>query len=233
MALLLAARGRQIFASTSLAFAAGAKIWPVLFFPLILRPMTEQKRSLVAALAIFGGLILLWATPVLLGGLDASSGIAAYLAKWKTNSALFPVLEHVMATLLNAVNLADVPAGWVTRVPIALVLGSLALALSIKPLRDADDLMGRASILVAALVLLSPAQFPWYAVWFAPFLAFRPWFGFLLLTVTVPLYYMYFYFAAVGEPQVFKQYVVWIIWVPVWTALVLEAVRKRLDARPT
>ncbi len=233
MALLLAARGRQVFASTSLAFAAGAKIWPVLFFPLILRPMTEQKRSLVAALAIFGGLILLWATPVLLGGLDADSGFAAYLAKWKTSSALFPVLERVMATFLNAVDLADVPAGCVTRIPIALALGSLALALSIKPLRDADDLMGRASILVAALVLLSPAQFPWYAVWFAPFLAFRPWFGFLLLTVTVPLYYMYFYFAAVGEPQVFKQYVVWIIWVPVWTALVLEAVRKRLDARPT
>jgi alpha-1,6-mannosyltransferase len=233
MALLLAARGRQIFASTSLAFAAGAKIWPVLFLPLILRPLTEQKRSLVAALVIFGGLILLWATPVLLGGLDADSGFAAYLAKWKTSSALFPVLERVMATLLNAVNLPDVPTGWVTRIPIALVLGGLALALSIKPLRDANDLMGRASILVAALVLLSPAQFPWYAVWFAPFLAFRPWFGFLLLTVTVPLYYMYFYFAAVGEPQVFKQYVVWIIWVPVWAALILEAVRKRLGARPT
>jgi hypothetical protein len=44
---------------------------------------------------------------------------------------------------------------------------------------------------------------------------------------------MYFYFAAVGEPQVFKQYVVWIIWVPVWAALVIEAVRKRRDARPT
>lgn len=233
MALLLAARGRQIFASTSLAFAAGAKIWPVLFLPLILRPLTEQKRSLVAALVIFGGLILLWATPVLLGGLDADSGFAAYLAKWTTSSALFPVLERVMATLLNAVNLADAPSGWVTRIPIALVLGGLALALSIKPLRDANDLMGRASILVAALVLLSPAQFPWYAVWFAPFLAFRPWFGFLLLTVTVPLYYMYFYFAAVGEPQVFKQYVVWIIWVPVWAALILEAVRKRRDARPT
>jgi alpha-1,6-mannosyltransferase len=233
MALLLAARGRQIFASTSLAFAAGAKIWPVLFLPLILQPLTGKKRTLVAALVIFCGLILLWATPVLLGGFDADSGFAAYLAKWKTNSALFPVLEGVTASLLNAVNLADVPAGRVARALIALVLGGMALALSIKPLRDANDLMGRASILVAALVLLSPAQFPWYAVWFAPFLAFRPWFGFLLLTVTVPLYYMYFYFAAAGEPQMFKQYVVWIIWVPVWAALIFEAVRKRRDARPT
>jgi hypothetical protein len=37
--------------------------------------------------------------------------------------------------------------------------------------------MGRASLMVAALVLLSPAQFPWYVVWFAPFLAFRPCLG--------------------------------------------------------
>jgi hypothetical protein len=44
---------------------------------------------------------------------------------------------------------------------------------------------------------------------------------------------MYFYFAAAGEPQMFKQYVVWIIWVPVWAALIFEAVRKRRDARPT
>ena len=118
-----------------------------------------------------------------------------------------------------------------TRATIALALGGLALWLSFKPLGSADDLMGRASLLVAALVLLSPAQFPWYAVWFAPFLAFRPWAGFLVLTATAPLYYTSFYFAALGEPEAFKRYVVWMIWVPVWAALVFEAVRKRTRAQ--
>lgn len=233
LALLFAVRGRQVIASISLAFAAGAKIWPVLLLPLILRPLTGHKLKLAAALALFGGLVLLWLIPVLLGGHDANSGFAAYLAKWKTNSALFPILQGGVATFLNAVNLADVSAGSLARALIALVLVGLALALSIKPLKDANDLIGRASLVVAALVLLSPAQFPWYAVWFAPFLAFRPWFGFLLLTVTAPLYYMYFTFAAAGEPEMFKQYIVWIIWVPVWAALIFEAVRKRPDARPT
>jgi hypothetical protein len=230
-ALLLAARGRHVIvASTSLAFAAGAKIWPILLLPLILRAHAKQKRLLAAALTIFAGLILLWAIPFLIVGLDAESGLAAYLASWKTNSALFPALESITATLLSGLNLADVSAGRVARALIAIALAGLAFAVSFRPLRNADDLVGRASLLVAALVLLSPAQFPWYVVWFAPFLAFRTWFGFLLLTATAPLYYMYFFLAAAGEPQVFSQYIVWIVWAPVWVALILEAVRHRRGA---
>ncbi len=91
--------------------------------------------------------------------------------------------------------------------------------------------MGRASLLVAALVLLSPAQFPWYAVWFAPFLAFRPWAGFLILTATAPFYYMSFHLTAAGEPELFRRYVVWLIWVPVWTALAVEVIQHRASAR--
>ena len=79
---------------------------------------------------------------------------------------------------------------------------------------------------MAALVLLSPAQFPWYAVWFAPFLAFRPWTGFLLLTATFPLYYLDFYFIGRDQPEIFTGWIVWIIWLPVWCALAIEAVRK-------
>jgi hypothetical protein len=41
---------------------------------------------------------------------------------------------------------------------------------------------------------------------------------------------MSFYFTAAGEPEVFTRYVVWIIWVPVWAALILEAARRRLAA---
>jgi hypothetical protein len=114
---------------------------------------------------------------------------------------------------------------------IALTLGVLALSPSFKPLRSADDIIGRASLIAAALVLLSPAQFPWYAVWFSPFLAFRPWTGFLVLTATAPLYYTSFHLAALGEPEVFKRYVVWIIWVPVWAALAFDAVRERTGAQ--
>jgi hypothetical protein len=230
LALLLAARGREIGAAASLAFAAGAKIWPVLLLPLLLRPLATRPLKLACALAIFCLLIVLWVAPIVLAGLDASSGFAAYLAEWQTNSALFPALKHGTAALFGTLGLSDAVAGVTVRVAIALTLAGIAIGLSRKPIAGADDLVGRASFLVAALVLLSPAQFPWYAVWIAPFLAFRPWAGFLILTATAPLYYMSFYFVAAGEPEVFRRYVVWIIWVPVWAALILEAARHRLAA---
>jgi hypothetical protein len=238
-ALLFTIRKRNQLASASLAFAAGAKIWPILLLPLILRSLISQPRKFAAALLIVGGFGALWATPILLGSLDSGFGTAAYVANWQTNSAVFPALESGAVALLAVFGVSDVMGVPITRTIIAptiiaLALGGLALALSLKPLDSADDLIGRAGVLVAALVLLSPAQFPWYATWFAPFLAFRPWFGFLVLTATAPLYYTYymsFYFAALGEPEAYKRYIVWIIWVPVWAALVLEAVRHQTGAR--
>ena len=224
LALLLATRRRQLAASATLACAVGAKIWPVLLLPLILRPLAQAPRKLAAALAIFAALVALLAVPVLLGGLDAASGFTAYLTRWQTSSALFPALNDAWATLLGSLGALELAPGLMARATIAVALGGLACALSLKPIADADDLMGRASVTVAALVLLSPAQFPWYAVWLAPFLAFRPWTGFLILTATAPLYYLSFYCIAAGEPAVFTRYVVWIIWVPVWAALVIEAI---------
>ncbi len=231
--LLLTARKRCVLAAASLAFAVGAKIWPALLLPLVLRPLIADPRKLAGALLIFGGLGALWATPILLGGLDDGSGFAAYLTNWQTNSALFPMFAQATSALFGTLGLPVASAAPVTRAMIALALGVLALGLSFKPLRSADGLMGRASVLIGALVLLSPAQFPWYAVWFAPFLAFRPWTGFLVLTATAPLYYLSFYFTALGEPEVFKRYVVWIVWVPVWVAFAFEAARKRPRALST
>ncbi|HEX9881996.1 MAG TPA: hypothetical protein VGA65_05760 [Hyphomicrobium sp.] len=226
LGLLMAVRGRQIAAGASLVLAAGAKIWPVLLLPLVLRPLIAKPNALVLALLIGAGLLALVAFPVLQPGLGANSGLAAYAARWQTSSALFPTLQSALALGLDAGS-----AGLAARLVVALLLGALAGGLCLKPITGTDDLIGRASLLVGALVLLSPAQFPWYAVWFAPFLAFRPWVGFLVLTATAPLYYMSFYLTAAGEPELFRRYVVWLIWVPVWTALAIEAFRHRVAAQ--
>jgi alpha-1,6-mannosyltransferase len=224
LALLLAVRGRHIAATTSLAVAVGAKIWPALLLPLILRQRGAfNNGKFVGSLILFGAIVALWAIPIWLGGLDQQSGFVAYLSSWQTNSALFPALERPVATTLPPET-----AGIVARGMIALCLVVLALLVSLKPIEGPDDLMGRASLMVAALVLLWPAQFPWYVVWFAPFLAFRPWTGFILLTATIPLYYADFYFLSHDRPEIFEGVIVWIIWVPVWAALAREALRNRV-----
>jgi hypothetical protein len=228
LALWLAMRRRTRASVSALAFAVGAKLWPALLLPLLLRARGAiVTRTLVGAIALFGAIVVLWAIPLWLGGLDQQSGFAAYFASWQTGSALFPVLERAVGLSLSWLALPPEMAGLVARGVIALCLAAIAFSVSLRPIENADDLLGRASLIVAALVLLSPAQFPWYAVWFAPFLAFRPWGGFLLLSATFPLYYLDFYFIGRFQPEVFTNAIVWIIWVPVWAALAFEAARNR------
>jgi hypothetical protein len=229
-ALLLAIRKRHVLAAGSLAMAVGAKIWPGLLLPLVLRGSVRDGRSLVYAILVFVLLVALWAAPVWFGGVDSNSGFVAYASSWQTNSALFPALERAANSTFALTGLPTDMAGTAARGLLAVILAGVALAIAVKPIESPDDLIGRAGLVVAALVLLSPAQFPWYAVWFAPFLPFRPWFGFLLLTATAPLYYLRFYFLAAHKPNVFDEIVVWIVWVPVWAALALEAVHRRKTA---
>jgi alpha-1,6-mannosyltransferase len=222
LALLLAVRQRPIAAVTALGIAAGAKVWPVLLLPLLVRPLVADWRRLVIALAVFAVLGALWMWPIWLGGLDQTSGFVAYATKWQTNSAFFPVLEK---SLGGAAGLLGASPDWgnkLLRSALALAIGGFALWLAWKPSVDATQLLRRAALICAALVLLSPAQYPWYAIWFLPFLVFLPLRTFLVLTATLPLYYTFFHFNAREHPEVFRNWIVWAIWLPAWTALVLD-----------
>ncbi len=228
LALLLVVLKRPIGAVVSLALAAGAKIWPILLLPLALRTLTNEPRKLVIAVFVFFGLLGGLAAPMLLGGLDDTSGLAAYAARWQTSSALFPIVEQLTGAVLTWLRLPEVIGpGLAARTTLAIGLAAFAALTCRKPIRSANDLMGRASLVVGALVLVAPAQFPWYAIWFAPFLAFRPWAGFLVLTATMPLYYLFFYFAAHEHVDLFENVIVWIIWVPVWAALLFDVLRQK------
>ena len=230
-ALLFATRRRYIAAVATLGLAAGAKIWPALLLPLLVRPLTFDRRKLVGSLALFGGMLALWAAPVVRHGFDEQSGFAAYFTSWQTNSAHLPALESGIDAALELIGLQEPPAGLLARMVLTVVLGGLMLAVSIRPLEGSTDLINRASIAVAALVLLAPAQYPWYYVWFAPFLPFKPWPGFLLLAATIPLYYTSFS-SPREQTEVFEDIVVWIIWAPVWATLVVEALRRHRRERP-
>ena len=110
----------------------------------------------------------------------------------------------------------------------------ITLAISWTPVGSRADLMTRATWLVGALVLLSPAQYPWYTVWLAPLLALHPISGFLVLPAVLPLYELYFYYAARDATQVFTGVIVWLIWIPVWALLLWDGrphVRRVLGMR--
>lgn len=217
-ALLASARGRHGTAAAVLALALGAKLWPVLLAPLVLRPLYPSARRLSAAAAVLAAAMALWLWLSSAPASGVESGYLTYARHWTTNSALFPVLESLGRLVLSPWN-AEGLAWAVARAATALALGMLALGLARKPISGRLDLMRRATAIVTALVLLSPAQFPWYLVWLTPFVCFQPHWALLVPGVTVPLYYLDFHLIARGHGALFRDWVVWIIWVPVWVSL--------------
>lgn len=218
-ALLLAVHKRFVLATGALAFAVGAKLWPGLLLPLLVRPLLARPWRLAGALALFGAACAVWALPIVLAGLDQSSGFVAYAQKWRTNGALFDLLEGSSATLLHVLGLGLDP-GTTARLMIGVALGAIGLGVAWSEARSARDLVGRAAIVAGAMVLLSPAQFPWYMAWVLPLIPIWPIWGFMALAVTMPLYYSAFYLLARDQYAIFTDRVIWIIWVPIW-ALIL------------
>ena len=96
---------------------------------------------------------------------------------------------------------------------------------------DGTDVCRRALVVVAALFLLLPAQFPWYYVWLVPFLAIFPRYSLLLLTALLPLYYLRYYLDARGQVNLFDYGIVWVEYAPVWVLLLYEGLSRRPPRR--
>lgn len=215
------ARYRHTAAALLLGLAAGVKLWPVLLLPAVLRPLlAEPKRLVVALLGLVAiGALLAW--PVVQAGLPPSSGFVAYGQTWQMNDAAFSVVLGLAEWFWQPGD-----AALVARLVVVAALGALLVVVIARPAADSRESVRRLLILSAALFLLSPTGFPWYAVWFVPFLVVVPVTPLLLLTALLPLYYLRFAFVRHGLEGVFDHYVVWLEFGPVWLWLGLIGWRR-------
>ena len=208
-ALLLAHR-RHLYGATGLLVGAvGLKIWPVLLLPLILRASAISISDAVRALLLFSAGCLLLATPVWMAGLNSSSGFTAYAGQWEMNNGLSLVLIE-LARWLSGLTDGQLHPRLVFGAIAGAVLLLLVLRLTLRPVTQLPDLVGRALAICAALFLISPTQFPWYALWFFPLLALCPVPALLIYTLTLPLYYLRFLYQPLGMATVFDHWIVWI-----------------------
>jgi alpha-1,6-mannosyltransferase len=225
-AVLLALKRRPLAALVPLAGGIGAKLWPLVLAPLILRPLFSQPRRLALGVLGLGTLLVLLFLPVLAAGGSEKAGLWVYARQWEMNDALFKGLQWgVLAVLGIFGSYAAVPV--VTRI---LVLGLLTAWIFWQvrpPLQDGRDFCERALLLLAALFLLSPTQFPWYYVMIIPFVTLRPRWSLLLLTALLPLYYLRYFFLARGQAAWFDYGLVWLEYVPVWLLLIKEGLAPR------
>ena len=218
-ALLFAVRGRGLATGGALGLAAAMKLWPVLLLPLVLRSLWHRSVAAAWAAGLGGGIFLVSLWPILAAGMDRDSGLLAFSTGWAANDALFLGLTWLFDEGLQALGVIAVNGDAAARMLVWCLVAAAALWVARDVPRDLSDLCGRALFVVAALFLLSPAQFPWYAVWLLPLLALRPVPALLLLTPLLALYPLRFYFLAQDNLAAFDQGLVWLIWLPVWAAL--------------
>jgi len=205
-ALLATLAGRGWLAGALLGLAAGVKLWPVLLAPMLGRALPAGAR--VGAALAFLLVMAVTVLPLLatLGG--GGAGLAAYAGGWRVNNAPLAAV----ATL----------APWAEaglRQLLGLAAGVVALAVAWRAPPGPGGLMAGAMVVGATVFYLSPAQYPWYAVWFMPFaalLAFRP---LLLPAALLPLYWLWFPLDRAGQGALFDLTLAWGHLLPVLAAL--------------
>lgn len=186
------------------------------FFPVLLLP-TFLKRSRLAYLGIFAGLVALAYLPFLSAGLKITKGLSDYAAGWEGNDSAFRWLLLAGNSKAQAELIAVV---------IILVLVAFTLKNRVEPLRAG-------LILLTATLLISPNAFPWYFTWIVPFLCFCPSRPLLLLTVTCVLGYAPVVAYSAGQPYVHTPLMTVLEYAPVYLWLVCQLWRGNRPARPS
>jgi len=182
-AVLVAIHRKPMWAVTALAGAVAIKFWPIVLLPIILAATQKRPAVLIMATALFLALTMallapmVW--PMILGGWTSDYGLIAYAGQWQTFSATFGLIAF-FAT----------PEG--ARVIVAMLISALGFWMAWRVWADEMLAITATTILTATLYLLSPTGYPWYALWFMPFLVLSSNPALMLLTVTLPLYNLRF-----------------------------------------
>lgn len=175
LALNFAMRRRAEGAGLSLCLSVMSKGAPILLLPAFVR---RAGWRLLPWFALGTALFL---APYANAGLKLKGGLGAFTSCWHRNACLYDLLCLALRPLPKEVTLARSIAAAVV----------LYIALFFAPkISDTDRGLVRATFwTVGALLLLSPAVFPWYLCWIVPLLCVRPLWGWILLTALVSICY--------------------------------------------
>lgn len=162
--------GRPALSALFLGSAAMVKFLPGIFLPFFWQRAGKKKLPFML---IFTGSIIALYLPYTGAGGGLFRSLGRYAAKWVFNGFIYRMLMPVVY--------------WRT---LYLVLAGLVLlALMVRSYNKKPDLENILFTLLAFILLVSPALFPWYLVWLVPFCLFNRSLPFILLTGLATLSY--------------------------------------------
>ncbi len=232
-ALLFAYRQRTFLAMAMLGVGAGVKVWPVVLAPIIVAPLVwrrEQRDWTTAfiACAVLGVVLVAAVGPVVWSALTPGSGLTAYSQGWSMNNAPFAWGAWAIFKLTGSWDTAQIAL----RPVVAGATAIIAIAAAVTGDRTLPSLANRMLLVAATVFYLSPAQFPWYALWFLPLAALAQSWPLLFASVVLPAYFLFFpLWAMPGGGDTFFFGAAFIHSVPVLGWLVWDWQRNRQHER--
>jgi hypothetical protein len=210
-------RDKPMAATASLGAAIGIKIWPMLLMAMIWRRLTARPRALIGSLTLFTVCLAATLLPMVLSGLNRTSGLAAYSRYWEMNDALYTLLAWGVDGMAGLLRLPLALTALMPRLVAAFVVAGGVGWLAWRR----EMAVGQQFLMATTLLfILSPTQFPWYYLWLLPFLAMHPHPALILYTALLPIYYLRPLMVHSGHGDTFDQVVVWVQHGPViiWLA---------------
>lgn len=222
-AVLAASSAWSVVAAVLLALAVGVKIWPVILAPLVFAHIWRSGERIWLSVGVFVVVCALALGPVVVAGLSASSGLAAYAGGWSNNNGPFAWASYGLYLLAG-----DSPAAQAgLRVAMGLMAAGVAVWAALLPVRSIEQMATLSLLVTATLFYLQPAQFPWYALGFLPFSAVTRCWPLLASAVTLPAYFLFFPLWNSGQGAAFTYGVAFVHAVPVWVWLAVQAFPAR------
>ncbi len=217
LALLAAKRERWYLGFAALTLAAGAKIWPLLLFPIFvgwkpakvenrfmawIRGRPEHWRGLWVALPITA--LLVW--PYWSNVEENVRFMSGFVGGWRNNDSLYGLLLWLTGD--------QYPAKYIA---FAIIGAGVVLATLLRWPLERAVLLG-----ITVLLLASANCHPWYLSWILPLLAVTPVVGLLLWVLLMPLAYRVLIEWVLLEEWHGSTPWRWLIYVPVFCVLAGE-----------
>jgi alpha-1,6-mannosyltransferase len=210
LALVAAAKNRWTWAFVALSLAAGAKIWPILLFPIFIgwkrnRPLRWWQWCVLIPIAI------LLALPYWTNVTENLQFMSGFMGGWRNNDSLYGLILWVAKDLYRAKYTA---------------FAVVAVVVAFLTFREVP--LERASLWAITVMLMVSANcHPWYLTWLLPLLTLFPVPGLLLWTALAPLAYSAVVsWVTLGEWQGSNAFR-WFEYAPVYAMLIGSWLRAR------
>ncbi|WP_284180069.1 hypothetical protein [Rhabdaerophilum sp. SD176] len=197
LALLAGWYGRSLAAGVALGVAVGVKLWPILLAPLLARMFWPAGKAIASFALGLGIISAALCAPLILASLSPNAGLTAYAGGWSVNNAPFAWLSYAALHWIGPTT-----GEQALRLTMAALGLSVSLLVAWKRPDTLGGLFGSAALLAASVFYLSPAQFPWYAVWFLPLAIAAGGWALAAATTGLPIYFLFFPLAAAGQRDI-------------------------------